>query len=111
MAERCSTMGLEQRSGRFYFYEKRREGRRVVSRYIGGGELALIATEIHAQDIQKRERQRQKQRKIHNEQKKIDQQLAQAEKALATILRSILCSAGFHQHKGQWRKRRRRGQR
>lgn len=97
-------MGLEKRSGRFYFYEKRREGRRVISRYIGGGNLALIATEINAQDMQKHERQRQELQKIQNEQKEIDQQLARAEKTLATILRADLRSAGFHQHKGQWRK-------
>jgi hypothetical protein len=99
-------MGLEQRSGRFYFYEKRREGRRVVSSYIGGGVVALVAAEMNAQDRQEREWQRQKQRKTHHEQKEIDRQLARAERTLGDILRDVLCSAGFHQHKGQWRKRR-----
>lgn len=111
MGEKCSTMGIEQRGGRFYYYEKRREGRRVVSRYIGGGELALIATEINTQDRQERKRQRQEQRKTQNEQNEIDQELARTETVLATIVRAVLRSAGFHQHKGQWRKRRRRGQR
>ena len=99
-------MGLEQRSGRFYFYEKRREGRRVVSIYIGGGVMAFVAAEMYAQDRRKRECQHRKQQKLHNEQKEIDRQLARAEKTLATILCAVLCSAGFHQHKGQWRKRR-----
>jgi hypothetical protein len=36
-------MGLEQRKGKLYYYEKRRVGRRVVSEYVGGGLLALLA--------------------------------------------------------------------
>jgi len=99
-------MSLEQRSGRFYFYEKRREGRRVVSRYIGSGELAFVAAEISDKERQEHERQRRKKQKTHNEQKEIDQQLTRAERSLANILRAILGAAGFHQHKGQWRKKR-----
>ena len=99
-------MGLEQRSGRFYFYAKRREGRRVVSSYIGGGMVAFAAVEIMAAARQERERKRQERQKTFYEQKEIDRLLARAERTLATILRAVLCSAGFHQHKGQWRKRR-----
>ncbi len=33
-------MGWEERNGRLYYYEKRREGRRVVSQYVGTGTFA-----------------------------------------------------------------------
>lgn len=103
-------MGMEQRGSRFYFYEKHREGQRVVSRYIGGGALADTAAEMSAETRQEREQQRQQQRKIHDEQKQIDRQLADAESAIAAITRAALCAAGYHKHKGQWRKKRRGSQ-
>lgn len=64
MRERCSTMGMEQRGSRFYYYEKRREGRRVISTYIGGGALAGVAAGMNAETKQEREQQRQQQRKL-----------------------------------------------
>lgn len=100
-------MGWEQRSGRFYFYEKRREGRRVVSRYVGGGVLAFMVEEMMAESRQERQRQQQAQKEIRDEQKQIDRELAGAESTLAGIVRAALRAAGFHQHKGQWRKKRR----
>ena len=33
-------MAWEERNGKSYYYQKRREGDRVVSEYIGTGELA-----------------------------------------------------------------------
>ena len=99
-------MGFEQRGSRFYYYEKRREGRRVVSTYIGGGALAGMAAEMNAENRNEREQQRRQQREIRDEQNQIDQQLAVTEAAIATVTRAALCAAGYHQHKGQWRKKR-----
>ena len=111
MDERCSTMGLGERGNRLYYYEKRRIAGRVFSRYIGGGLLAELAAETSATARQERDQRRWEQNQARYEQKQIDRQLAQAETTLATILRIAMRSAGFHQHKGQWRKKRRRGQR
>jgi len=99
-------MGLEQRAGRFYFYEKHREGRRVVSRYVGGGALARMAAEMSAETRQEREQQRQQQRKIRDEQKQINRQLDEQARIVAATAGRFLQLAGFHKHKGQWRKKR-----
>jgi ATPase subunit of ABC transporter with duplicated ATPase domains len=99
-------MGWEQRSGRFYFYEKRRVGSRVISTYMGGSALALLAEEMIAERKQERDQYRKAQEKIRHEQKQIEQQIAGAESTLAEIVRTTLRAAGYHQHKGQWRKKR-----
>src|ERR1017187_10383960 len=106
MDGRCSTMSLEQRGSRFYYYEKRRVGGRVISTYIGGGALAGMAAEMSAETKQEREQQRQQQRKIRDEQKQIDRQLDEQARIVAATAGQFLRFAGFHKHKGQWRKKR-----
>lgn len=101
-------MGLEQRGSRFYFYEKRRVGSRVFSRYVGGGLLAAMAAETTATTRQEREQQRREQRKLRDDQKNIDRQLDEQAKSIAAIIGQCLRLAGFHKHKGQWRKSRTR---
>jgi hypothetical protein len=99
-------MGMEQRGSRFYYYEKRREGRRVVSTYIGGGALAGMAAEMSAETRQEREQQRQQERKLRYEQQQLDRQFDEQARIIATTTDQRLRLAGFHKHKGQWRKRR-----
>lgn len=96
-------MGMEQRAGRFYYYEKRRVGARVVSRYIGGGLLATLAAESR----QDRDQHRREKRRLRNEEKQIDRQINEQSQILAALTGQCLRLAGFRQHKGQWRKKRR----
>ena len=100
-------MGLEQRSGRTYYYEKRREGGRVVSRYVGKGQTAELAAQAAAAARQERERSRQEERKLRNEEKEIERQFKKQERLLATITARQLRLAGFQLHKGYWSKQRR----
>jgi hypothetical protein len=102
-------MGLEQRGSRFYFYEKRRVGSRVFSRYVGGGLMATLAAQFSTENQQAREQRRRERRKLRDEEKQIDRQLDAQAKSLATSTGQCLRLAGFHQHKGQWRKQRHRG--
>jgi len=100
-------MGMEQRGSRFYFYEKRRVGSRVVSKYIGGGLLATLAAETSNEARQERDQRRREKRKLRDEEKQIDRQLNEQGRILAALTGQCLRLAGFHQHKGQWRKKRR----
>ena len=68
-------MGLEQRGSRFYFYEKRRVGSRVVSRYVGSGQVAAMAAQFSTAARQEREQQRRVTRKLRGDQEQIDRQL------------------------------------
>lgn len=39
-------MALEKRNGNFYYYKKEREGKCVVSKYYGKGELASLIAQM-----------------------------------------------------------------
>ncbi len=99
-------MGMEQRGGRFYYYEKRRVGKRVISKYVGGGALANMAAEMDAEARQEREQEREEHRKTRYEQKQIERQLDEQARIIAATTDQCLRLAGFHKHKGQWRKKR-----
>lgn len=99
-------MGWELRNGSPYYYRKKRVNGRVVSEYLGTG---LIA-EIHANDDAaahcEREQARQLERQLRHAEQLTEQQLDTAEQAIEPITAAYLIAAGFHKHRGQWRKKR-----
>lgn len=97
-------MGWELRSGKLYYYRKRREGGRVISEYVGRNDLAeLMADQAEEQtftgkldaEIELEERKRETD---------MEQQLAVEASALVVLLNNLLKDAGYHKHKGQWRR-------
>jgi hypothetical protein len=100
-------MGWEQRGGRSYYYRKVREGDRVRSKYVGSGILAQIC----AGNDKDEQRDRKAKCAVHlatrQAEAEIDRQLAVAETALAAMTHAALSTAGYHKHKGEWRKKRR----
>lgn len=100
-------MGWEQRRGHSYYYRKVREGGHVRSEYVGGGIVAQICA--GDDDDKRRDRQatRAADRATWQGEAEIDRQLGAAESALAAMTHATLFAAGYHNHKGQWRKRRR----
>lgn len=100
-------MGWEDRErGSQYYYRKRREGRRVVSEYVGVGLVAQLAAEMdRTERVHKAAERAQWQREMaaHDAvDKRIDEVCAQVH----TLTQAALVAAGFHQHKGQWRRKR-----
>ena len=100
-------MGWEKRGSGLYYYRKRRIGSRVVSEYMGGGELgeAAAAYDRAAQDAREQEL-----RSAKEEREKITalaEAGAEAEQGIRALVRAFLLLAGYHTHKGQWRRRRR----
>ena len=99
-------MGLELRKGRQYYYRKERIGNRVLSRYMASGSIAqqLAAVDREVRELQEQERTRRKARA------ETARSLIEASDAacseLRTIVAGLLTEAGFHSHKGEWRKRR-----
>ena len=99
-------MGWEQRNGRLYYYEKRREGERVVSQYVGTGSFAEACAVLNEAAKQKRQRQREA---VREEQEALDREAKQVKDVLERIralTHAALIAGGYHTHKGQWRKRR-----
>ncbi len=99
-------MGWEQRNGRFYYYEKRREGERVVSTYVGTGSFAEACAVLNESEKQKRRLDREA---LRQEREALDRQAGQVKDVLDQIralTHAALIAGGYHMHKGQWRKRR-----
>ena len=100
-------MGWETRNGRQYYYQKVREGDKVISRYIGSGETAhliadferLTTNSLQAMAVlQKTEAEEQKQQEIE-----LDAHCS----AVEAMFRQAMTAAGYHQHnRGEWRKQR-----
>lgn len=99
-------MGWEKRNGRSYYYRKRRDGDHVVSEYVGSGALAAICAQTDAESRQERENERRARQQERDEDALIDTELAEATSMFKTLTECCLLAAGFHKHKGQWRKKR-----
>jgi len=104
-------MGWMNRKGKRYYYENRREGGRVVSRYVGAGALGECA-EQRARDErretqQQREQQREQERAAREECEALSRAVAAFSQEVDAVLRECLEQAGYHRHdRGAWRKRR-----
>jgi hypothetical protein len=95
-------MGLKQINGRLYYYENHRQGRRVVSSYVGGGMGAVLAQERAEEEAAKRQA-------FERERARVAALSAQVDAAVDRLMRMAegqLVASGFHEHKRQWRKRR-----
>ena len=99
-------MGWEQRGARSYYYLKMREGARVRSLYVGSGDIANTCAETAADSREEQECMRNQQRRTRHAEADIDIRLKDAESTLRGLVEAILAAAGYHKHKGQWRKKR-----
>ncbi|MBM3889573.1 MAG: hypothetical protein FJ388_10665 [Verrucomicrobia bacterium] len=99
-------MGWEQRGCCRYYYRKRREGRQVLSEYMGRGPMAMLCAAEVSKGQQARTARRRAQQQTRREEDAIDRQLDDAETALALLVGATLRASGYHKHKGQWRKKR-----
>lgn len=103
-------MGLEWRGNNLYYYEKERDGDKVRSRYAGKGEIAFLLHQMNL--LRKEEAEFEKQYKNSTRQREMEIE-AELDSAVESVceIGELLTTAfyltnGFHQHKGQWRKRR-----
>src|SRR5687767_2732684 len=99
-------MAWEDRNGNRYYYRKHREGGSVVSEYVGAGYAGELAEIFDMEDHQEADYKRRKLRKQKRQAAAIDAQAGEVEKITRAITRAYLLLAGYHTHKGQWRKRR-----
>lgn len=94
-------MGWEQRGKKFYYYEKQREGKHIISRYVPNW-LASYAGILQEKANETRELRRV-QRQIDAD---IEQLITANEAELKRELAEALLAAGYHKHKGTWRRKR-----
>ena len=99
-------MGLERRGSHLYYYRKRREGRRVISEYVGGGELGRSASGLDQLEREERQAELAAFRAECDAVLDAGRRIDALEGLVRDLVRVALVSAGLHTHKGQWRKRR-----
>ena len=95
-------MSWEKRGDRRYYYRKRRVGDRVISEYVGAGDLGEIAAA--ADDLER------DLRRAMREQRRADRALDAGVDEVCDLIRALTCAVllvnDYHTHKGQWRKKR-----
>src|SRR5215204_1531027 len=101
-------MGWEERRSRPYYYRSVREGKRVRKEYGGGGSLGQLAAQIDELERLQRE---EEEASCKEEQERLERSagfLRELEEATEILTRAELLVAGFHKHKGEWRRLRER---
>jgi hypothetical protein len=100
-------MSWESRKGRGRYYTRsRRVGGRIVREYLGCGETAELLARIdeRAQEVRTMEAQIEAQQRA--ETTSLDSELNRLCQLVDSLSRAVLLSGGFHEHRGDWRKRR-----
>jgi hypothetical protein len=95
-------MAVERRGNNLYYYAKRREGERVVSEYVGKGETVDFWSYI----AESRKQERRLIQQAHRIDANLEAEINQYCRAVDLMVKAELISMGYHQHKGQWRRRR-----
>ena len=99
-------MGWETRAGRLFYYRKVRCGWSVVSEYVGTGPDGQLLADLLAAGRDRAASERQAEQHAIEQAEATDDKLVRLCDALRHLTTAILVQEGFHQHKGQWRRRR-----
>ncbi len=99
-------MPWETKGSERYYYRKKRVNGRVVSEYVGRGPEAeqIAAADELARAARAETRAAQAARLA--ELAALDQEVQAFAKQVETLTRQALQANGYHQHKGQWRRKR-----
>jgi hypothetical protein len=95
-------MGWKLINGRRYFYKSERRGGRVESTYFGAGDSALLMAMLQAEDQAGREVARAEREEADAEERTVSEWFDDVQ----AVADAAMVAAGFHKHKGQWRRKR-----
>ena len=101
-------MAWEERNGNRYYYRKERDGDRVRSVYVGGDEVAAVIADVETADRKRRKGLRAIDRIECEEQQTLDRQIDEVIGLAGLLADAAMIEAGYHRHKGQWRRQRER---
>jgi hypothetical protein len=99
-------MAWETRGNGQYYYQKRREGQRVRSQYVGAGEVAKLIAQLNEIDTRRRKFEQDVHRAELAKATRLDGPIDEFCKAVFQITEVVLVATGHHLHKRQWRKKR-----
>jgi hypothetical protein len=97
-------MAWEKRGNNRYYYRKRREGKRIISEYVGRGDVAQLISAIDLDERMEHQYKKEQLKKYKSDVHQLNRNVDQVSMAINGFLRATLLISGFHPHKGQWRK-------
>jgi hypothetical protein len=99
-------MGWKRINGREYYYKSERVGGRVRSTYFGSGELATAVAFLEAEAREGREAERRERRAAREQADAEERAISAWFDGIQAATDAALREAGYHKHKGQWRRNR-----
>jgi hypothetical protein len=96
----------ERRGDNLYYYQAERENGRVQKRYIGTGEVAELISHADRTIQRTRAERRERERAEIEEAQSLASSADELHEALQILARAEMLAAGYHRHKGEWRRRR-----
>jgi hypothetical protein len=99
-------MGWKTIKGRRYYYKSEREGGRVKSTYFGAGEAGTLMASMLAIEREEREAERDELREQRREFDAEETAVSEWFDEVQAVADAAMIAAGFHKHKGQWRRKR-----
>jgi hypothetical protein len=93
-------------NGHRYYYKSQRVGGRVKSRYLGAGEFASVIAEIDALERLEQAAEREAERDQREEANEEERATTRWFDDVQAVADAAMTEAGFHKHRGQWRRRR-----
>jgi hypothetical protein len=99
-------MGWKTINGRRYYYKSERVGGRVQTTYFGAGESGLLMSLLHLEDRAEREAELEAKRAEREEYDVEDRVVSNWFDDVQAVADAAIVGAGFHKHKGQWRRKR-----
>jgi hypothetical protein len=94
-----------ERGGRYYT-RSRREGGRVVREYVGGGLAGELAAEEDRIRRELAEKQREREKEEMERLKALAAPVLEVSEAAEILAHAHLIAAGYHRHKGEYRRAR-----
>ena len=100
-------MGWEDRNGSLYYYQSERdEAGKVKKRYVGSGEVAQLIAHADATRQRVREQSRERGREELEHMHNLMAPALALDETVDVLRRAHLVAAGFHPHRGEWRRER-----
>ena len=99
-------MAWERRGNGLYYYQSERENGRVRKRYVGQSEVVELVA--HADETRRAvwERRRRDERAELDRGWEISEAGTELDATAEVLARAEMVAAGYHDHKGEWRRRR-----
>lgn len=100
-------MAWETRRGKQYYYRTRRsKDGRVRKEYVGTGLAAMAAAKADEEAREAKRQEREQIRRIETQVRPLKELMNELDEGVRLLMAGTLLAAGYHNHRGNWRKRR-----